>query len=220
MLSSEKPRFLMLLQLNSQHPFPSQTQQLLQRAATAASCKAVASAIPDEHRPSSISVGLQLTPPPPAMALDQWLCLCTQHSVHVSMGPDFCMTLRHPPSHTCKTIQMREQHRSDRVILQWDLSTSCTLWGTPCLPQGETSILVHCLACSFLSFLKHVLRLLLKHRNTEQLKTSTNFAFPSDLFTASSKDPLAHFGCLKRKDNLKNKKEEKRARKTLDRGKP
>lgn len=51
----------------------------------------------------------------------------------------------------------------------------------------------------FFFFLKHVLRLLLKHRNTEQLKTSTSFAFLSDLFTASSQNPLTQFGCLKGK---------------------
>lgn len=45
--------------------FPSQTQQLLQRAAIAASCKAVPSALPDEHCSSSISPGLQLGAPYP-----------------------------------------------------------------------------------------------------------------------------------------------------------
>lgn len=43
--------------------FPSQTQQLPQRAATAESCRAVASALPNEHRSSSISLGLQLWSP-------------------------------------------------------------------------------------------------------------------------------------------------------------
>lgn len=43
--------------------FPVQTQQLPQRAATALCCKAVASALPNEHRSSSISLGLQLWPP-------------------------------------------------------------------------------------------------------------------------------------------------------------
>lgn len=69
-------------------------------------------------------------------------------------------------------------------------------------PQGKLSILVHCCLQHFFSFfffLKHVLRLLLKHRNTEQLKTSTSFAFLSDLFTASSQNPLTQFGCLKGK---------------------
>lgn len=42
--------------------FPSQTQQLLQRAATAASCKTVASALRNEHRSRGISLGLQLWP--------------------------------------------------------------------------------------------------------------------------------------------------------------
>lgn len=69
-------------------------------------------------------------------------------------------------------------------------------------PQGKLSILVHCCLQHFFFFfffLKHVLRLLLKHRNTEQLKTSTSFAFLSDLFTASSQNPLTQFGCLKGK---------------------
>lgn len=46
--------------------FPSQTQQLLQRAATAASCKAVTSVLLDEHCSSSFSLGLQLAPTTPS----------------------------------------------------------------------------------------------------------------------------------------------------------
>lgn len=77
-------------------------------------------------------------------------------------------------------------------------------------PQGKLSILVHCCLQHFFSFfffLKHVLRLLLKHRNTEQLKTSTSFAFLSDLFTASSQNPLTQFGCLKGKKKKKRERE-------------
>lgn len=78
-------------------------------------------------------------------------------------------------------------------------------------PQGKLSILVHCCLQHFFSFfffLKHVLRLLLKHRNTEQLKTSTSFAFLSDLFTASSQNPLTQFGCLKGKKKKKGREKE------------
>lgn len=87
---------------------------------------------------------LVASPCPCPQALGQWLCLCTRHSIHVSTGPEICMTLHHPSPHTCITIPIGEQQRSDRVTLQWDLSTPCTPWGSSCLPHGEISILVHC----------------------------------------------------------------------------
>lgn len=141
---------------------------------------------------------------PPSMALGQWLRLCTRHSIHASTGPEICMPLHHSLSHTCKTIQMHKQHRSDtESSAMGSLNTLCTL-GIFLPPPKESFQSLYTVAFSmfFFSFcfLKHDLRLLLKHRNTEQLKTSTNFAFPSDLFTASSKNLLAHFGCLKRKE--------------------
>lgn len=157
------------------------------------------------------------------MALGQWLCLCSRHRIHVSMGPEICMTLHHPLSHTCKTIQMHEQHRSDTESLYNGISQHPVHPGDPPASPKESLQSLYTVAFSmfFFSFcfLKHVLRLLLKHRNTEQLKTSTSFAFPSDLFTASSKNPLAHFGCLKRKEK-KNREGEKGQEKHLTEEKP
>lgn len=86
-----------------------------------------------------------------------------------------------------------------------------TLEDPPAPPPKESFQSLYTVAFSifffFFFFLKHVLRLLLKHRNTEQLKTSTSFAFLSDLFTASSQNPLTQFGCLKGKKKKKRERE-------------
>lgn len=105
------------------------------------------------------------------------------------------------------------------------LNALCTLGDPPASPKESfQSLYTVAFSMFFVLFLKHVFRLLLKHRNTEQLKTSTSFAFLSDLFTASSKNPLAHFGCLKGKIKRKKEKKEregkkKKERKTLEGGK-
>lgn len=146
MLPSAKPRFLRLLQLKGQHPshprhssFSREQQQLHPVKLWPLPCQM--STAPAAF---SISLGLQLWPPPPSlppqMALGQWLCLCTWHSIHVSTGPEICMTLHHPLSHICKTIQMREQHRSDTESLCNGISQHPVHPGDP----PAISILVHC----------------------------------------------------------------------------
>lgn len=126
------------------------------------------------------------------MVLSHRLCSHAQHSLHRGLRSAWSRT-------PCTSKPFQHEESLYNGISQCPAHPG----GSSCPPpQGKLSILVHCCLQHFFSFfffLKHVLRLLLKHRNTEQLKTSTSFAFLSDLFTASSQNPLTQFGCLKGK---------------------
>lgn len=126
------------------------------------------------------------------MVLSHRLCSHAQHSLHRGLRTAWSRT-------PCTSKPFQHEESLYNGFSQCPAHPG----GSSCPPpQGKLSILVHCCLQHFFSFfffLKHVLRLLLKHRNTEQLKTSTSFAFLSDLFTASSQNPLTQFGCLKGK---------------------
>lgn len=137
------------------------------------------------------------------MVLSHRLCSHAQHSLHRGLRSAWSRT-------PCTSKPFQHEESLYNGISQCPAHPG----GSSCPPPprkafNPCTLLPSAFFFSFFFFLKHVLRLLLKHRNTEQLKTSTSFAFLSDLFTASSQNPLTQFGCLKGK---KKKKGERRKR--------
>lgn len=127
------------------------------------------------------------------MVLSHRLCSHAQHSLHRGLRSAWSRT-------PCTSKPFQHEESLYNGISQCPAHPG----GSSCPPPprkafNPCTLLPSAFFFFFFFFLKHVLRLLLKHRNTEQLKTSTSFAFLSDLFTASSQNPLTQFGCLKGK---------------------
>lgn len=134
------------------------------------------------------------------MVLSHRLCSHAQHSLHRGLRSAWSRT-------PCTSKPFQHEESLYNGISQCPAHPG----GSSCPPPPRKAFNPRTLLPSafffFFFFLKHVLRLLLKHRNTEQLKTSTSFAFLSDLFTASSQNPLTQFGCLKGKKKKKRERE-------------